>query len=86
MMRGKIEEREEISMIGNTSPRNSPLAKMVITEVGVASEEVEIREAAIVEAVMALVAATKRDLEVEEEIMPQDQTTCFLTRTSRPCD
>ena len=86
MMRVKIEEREEISMIGNTSPRNSPLAKMVITEVAVASEVVEIREAAIVEAVMALVAATKRDLEVEEEIMAQDQTTCFLTRTSQHCE
>ena len=86
MMRVTIEEREEISMIGNTSPRNSPLAKMVITEVAVASEEVEIREAAIVEAVMALVVATMRDLEVEEEIMPQDQITCFLTRTSQPCE
>jgi len=86
MMRVTIEEREEISMIGNTSPRNSPLAKMVITEVAVASEVVEIREAAIVEAVMALVAATKRDLEVEEEIMAQDQTTCFLTRTSQHCE
>jgi hypothetical protein len=86
MMRVKIEEREEISMIGNTSPRNSPLAKMVITEVAVASEEVEIREAAIVEAVMALVVATMRDLELEEEIMLQDQTTCFLTRTSQLCE
>ena len=86
MMRVKIEEREEISTIENSSPRNSPLAKMVITEVAVASEEVEIKEVAIVEAVMALVAATKRDLEVEEEIMPQDQTSCFLTRTSQLCE
>ena len=102
MMRAKIEEREEISMIGISSPRNSPLAQMVSSEEAVGSEEVEIREAGIVEvalelvaatmrdleaeAVMVLVVETKRDLAVEEERMPQDLTTCFLTRISPPCE
>jgi hypothetical protein len=38
----------------------------MIRIVAVASEEVEIREAVIVEAVMALVVATRRDLDVEK--------------------
>jgi hypothetical protein len=86
MMRVRIEEREEISMIETSNPQNSPLAKMVTSEEAVASEEVEIREAGIVEAALVLVVATMRDLAVEEERMPQDQTTCFLTRISLPCE
>ena len=85
-MRVRIEEREEISMIETSNPQNSHLAKMVTSEVAVASEEVEIREAGIVEAALVLVVATMRDLAVEEERMPQDQTTCFLTRISLPCE
>lgn len=85
-MRVRIEEREEISMIEISNPQNSPLAKMVTSEEAVASEEVEIREAEIVEAALVLVVATMRDLAVEEERMPQDQTTCFLTRISLPCE
>lgn len=85
-MRVRIEEREEISMIETSNPQNSPLAKMVTSEEAVASEEVEIREAGIVEAALVLVVATMRDLAVEEERMPQDQTTCFLTRISLPCE
>ena len=85
-MRVRIEEREEISMIETSNPQNSHLAKMVTSEEAVASEEVEIREAGIVEAALVLVVATMRDLAVEEERMPQDQTTCFLTRISLPCE
>ena len=85
-MRVRIEEREEISMIEISNPQNSPLAKMVTSEEAVASEEVEIREAGIVKAALVLVVATMRDLAVEEERMPQDQTTCFLTRISLPCE
>ncbi len=85
-MKVKVEEREEISMIGNSSPRNSLLEKIVNSEEAVASDEVEIREAGIVEADLVLVAATMRDLAVEEERMPQNQTTCFLTRISLPCE
>lgn len=85
-MRVRIEEREEISMIEISNPQNSPLAKMVTSEEAVASEEVEIREAEIVEPALVLVVATMRDLVVEEERMPQDQTTCFLTRISLPCE
>ena len=112
-MKVKVEERQEISMIGN-----SLLDKMVNLEEAVASDEVEIREAGIGEADLVLVAATMRDLvaatmrdlaaeadmvlvaatmrdlavetmrdlAVEEERMPQDQTTCFLTRISQPCE
>lgn len=87
-MRVRIEEREEISMIETSNPQNSPLAKMVTSEEAVATEEVEIREAGIVEveAALVLVVETMRDLAVEEERMPQDQTTCFLTRISLPCE